>query len=296
MKKPLHILTVDFEDWFHILDHGETRYPEQWNQFESRLEQNVEQLLSLFDKHNVRATWFCLGWSAERFPSLVRRVAANHQIACHTYSHQLLYQQSPSEFIQDTTRAKKILEDIIGGPVDAFRAAGFSVTQKTPWFFEALHNCGFTVDSSVFAASRNHGGFSEFGQYTPCYVKTDSGTLLELPVSPWKKYGLKVPFSGGGYFRLLPYSFLSTAYNRADYSMTYFHPRDIDAYQPVLPSLPLRRKLMSYYGLKGCFPKLDKLLTDFDFVSVDTAVAQLQLQQLTVVEFSPTVPLNNFVD
>ncbi len=285
MKKPLRILTVDFEDWFHILDHPETRYPEQWSRYESRIEQNVDRLLALFDKHSVRATWFCLGWSAERFPALVQRIAAHHQIACHTYGHQLLFQQSPAAFKEDTLKAKNILEDTIGRPVDTFRAAGFSVTRTTPWFFEALRSCGFTVDSSVFVARRNHGGFPEFGGEGPCRIQTSAGELLELPLSPLHKFGRPFIYSGGGYFRLLPYPWIRSAFQSADYTMTYFHPRDIDAGQPILTTLPIRRKFMSYYGLKGCFRKLDVLLTDFDFLSVAAAAEELQKHQLPVRQF-----------
>jgi polysaccharide deacetylase family protein (PEP-CTERM system associated) len=279
---PLRILTVDFEDWFHILDHSETRYPEQWSKFDSRIERNVHRLLELFDQHNVRATWFCLGWSAIHFPRLVQQIAAHHEIACHTFNHQLLYHQSPDEFIEDALKAKHTLEDITGNNVDTFRAAGFSVTNKTPWFFESVRECDFTVDSSVFTARRNHGGIPQFGKAEPCIIKTSAGELLELPLPTARFGGINFPYSGGGYFRLLPYSWIKHAFGSSVYTMTYFHPRDIDPDQPMIASLPIQRKFMSYYGLRNCYPKLDRLLGDFSFATVNDAVRALQNTHLPV--------------
>lgn len=284
MKHPVRILTIDLEDWFHLLDHPSTRHPGQWEHFESRVERNTERLLALLAQHGQRATFFCLGWVAERFPALVRRVADQHTIACHTYAHQLAYQQTSEDFRQDTLRAKGVLEDITGRPVDVFRSAGFSAGPQTPWFFEELIACGFTADSSVFPMRRGHGGYPGFPFDKPCRIVSASGSLLEFPMSSKRLLGIPVAYSGGGYFRLMPYGLIRKWMSSASYTMTYFHPRDIDSEQPLLDSLPFTRRFKSYYGLKGCYAKLDLLLRDFRFSDLDNVRSSIAGSDLPVVE------------
>lgn len=284
MKEPLRILTFDLEDWYHILDHPQTRDPEQWERFESRVERNTDRLLDLLQRHGQRATFFCLGWVAEKFPALIRRVADHHTIACHTYAHQLAYEQTPMMFRQDALRAKGLLEDITGRPVDLFRAAGFSVGPATPWFFEELIACGFRADSSIFPMRRGHGGYPGFPFDVPCRIASASGSVLEFPMSSKRFSGYSFAYSGGGYFRLMPYGLIRNWMSNADYCMTYFHPRDIDAGQPVLDSLPLSRRFKSYYGLQGCYSKLDRLLHDFRFDDLSTALSKVAGSDLPVVE------------
>jgi len=288
VKDPLRILTIDLEDWFHILDHAPTRFPEQWERFPSRVERNTDRLLQLLQLHGQHATFFCLGWMAERFPALVRKVAGHHEIACHTYAHQLAYHQTPTEFRQDAHRAKSILEDLTGKSVDIFRAAGFSVSMDTPWFFEELIACGFTADSSVFPAVRGHGGFAGFPYAVPCRIRTSSGVLTEFPMSTSDFLGRPFAYSGGGYFRLMPYRWTRRLLSDAEYTLTYFHPRDIDADQPVLETLPWLRRFKSYYGLSGCYSKLDRLLGDFRFSDMGSAGSRLSAMALPEVEI-PTL-------
>jgi polysaccharide deacetylase family protein (PEP-CTERM system associated) len=286
VKQPVRILTFDLEDWFHILDHPATRYPAQWENFESRVERNTDRLLALLAQHGQRATFFCLGWVADRFPELIRRVADQHTIACHTYSHQLAYQQTPDDFRQDALRAKGLLEDITGRPVDIFRAAGFSAVPQIPWFFEELIACGFTADSSVFPMRRGHGGYPGFPFDEPCRVATASGSVLEFPMSSARLFGFPLAYSGGGYFRLMPYRLVNKWMSGATYTMTYFHPRDIDMEQPLLDSLSVSRKFKSYYGLKGCYAKLEQLLRDFRFSEMDTVRSLLSGNNLPIVEIN----------
>lgn len=282
MKTPLRILTIDLEDWYHILDHPETRLPVQWEKFPSRLEANTDRLLELLDRHHLTATWFCLGWVADRFPQVVRRIAARHEIAAHTYHHELAYQQDSSTFLQDAVRVRQCLEDLTGQSVRIFRSAGFSVNASTPWFADTLLEAGYEADSSIFPARRNHGGFPGFPSCTPCMLRTSSGDLLEFPISThsWM-FWQHLPM-GGGYFRLLPTSVLKRWALCDDYSLTYFHPRDIDSDQPVLESLPLHRRFMSYYGLSGAYSKLDRILEDASFSPLGAVISQLDKSSLPV--------------
>ena len=280
----MNILSIDFEDWFHILDHKATALPEQWDNFEPRIDINTDRLLSILDQTNQRATWFCLGWMARKHPALVKRISENHQIACHSDLHELVYQQSPTRFREDTLKAKHTLEDLLGKEVNVYRAPGFSVTNETSWFFESLLECGFSYDSSVFPAKRGHGGFPEFGISVPCRVQTQSGTLKEFPMNTRRFFGKDIVFSGGGYFRALPYSLISESFNKSTYVMTYFHPRDFDALQPRIHSLPLKRKFMSYIGLKSSEKKLRSLLKDHNFVDIPTAINRIDWEKTPLIK------------
>lgn len=268
----MNILSFDIEDWFHLLDTDTTRTEHQWSGFESRIEHNTDRILDLLHTLRCKATFFCLGWAARAHPGLIRRInALGHEIATHTDSHQLAYEQTPSLFRQDLQRSIQALEDCIGEKVRAARIPGFSVTRQTPWVFEALLDCGIEIDSSVFPARRAHGGFPEFGLARPCWISRDNAGIKEFPVNTAAILGVPMVFSGGGYFRLIPYALLRRLMNRAAYVMTYFHPRDFDPHQPIVPGLPLTRRLKSYTGLKASFEKLRRLLREFPFCDIAEA-------------------------
>ena len=201
----MKLLSIDLEDWFHILDHPQTAYPEQWLGFESRIEKNARRILNILDEADVSVTWFVLGWVAEKYPALVREISLKHEIACHSNKHELVYKQSRHGFKADCLEAKARLEDVVSKPVSVYRAAGFSITPECTWAFEVLLECGFTTDSSVFPASRNHGGFPSFPSASPCRIELSNGILKEFPVSVSSLFGKKIVNAGGGYFRLLPY-------------------------------------------------------------------------------------------
>ena len=279
----MNILTIDLEDWFHILDHPATERPDQWSGFESRLEKNVDRLLDLLDEHKQQATWFCLGWIAKQYPQVVKKVAAKHELACHSDLHQLVYNQTPIAFKEDTLNVIRRLEDLSGKKMNAYRASGFSITEKTSWAFEILSECGITLDCSVFPASRNHGGFEKFGTAQPCRIAVNGTFLKEFPLNTVRLFGKEIVFSGGGYFRALPYSFIHSQMKKSDYVMTYFHPRDFDPSQPVLKSLPFKRRLMSYVGLQGALPKFKKLLLDHSFVDLAKADKQMNWEGSPIV-------------
>jgi polysaccharide deacetylase family protein (PEP-CTERM system associated) len=280
----MKILTFDIEEWFHILDVDATRTEDRWRGFETRIHANVDRILRLLASKQQRATFFCLGWVARTHPDIIRRIdEQGHEIASHTSSHQLVYEQTPAAFKQDVADSLQAIEDCVGKKVSMFRAPGFSVGAATPWAFEVLAECGITIDCSVFPARHGHGGFPGFGQARPALVSVRGITLKEFPVNVISVLGKPFVFSGGGYFRLCPYPLLHRLFAKANYCMTYFHPRDFDADQPVLPRLPLHRKFKSYYGLRGAFAKFERLLNDFTFTDLGTAASLVEWDKAPVV-------------
>lgn len=270
----MNILTFDIEDWFNLLDVPTTANIEDWGMFEPRIHQNVERLIESTLRHGHKATFFCLGWVAEKYPEVIRQIdAQGFEIASHSHTHQLAYQQTPKQFRQDIERSIHTLEDTIGKKVKSFRAPGFSITQGMPWAFETLIELGIESDSSVFPALRGHGGFPDFGTAQPAIIECASGTLKEFPISLGSILGRQLVFSGGGYFRLLPYWMIQRLTLESKYLMTYFHPRDFDVEQPVL-DLPLHRRFKSYVGLKGAHAKFDRWLMENRFVDLATADAE----------------------
>lgn len=267
----MNILTFDIEDWFHLLDVPSTAALINWKNFPSRIHGNVERILEITKQYNYKATFFCLGWIAEQYPNIIRRIdELGFEVASHSYSHQLAYQQSPVQFRQDITRSIYTLEDIIGKKVESFRAPGFSVISGMPWFFEILIELGIKYDSSVFPATRGHGGFANFGSAVPAVIECQSGKLKEFPINLAGFFGKQIVFSGGGYFRILPYHNIQKLTRKSDYIMTYFHPRDFDADQPVL-DLPLHRRFMSYIGLKRAYTKFNRWLGENEFMDIAAA-------------------------
>lgn len=270
-----NIMTVDLEEWFHLLELPETADCNKWIDFESRVHEATMRLLDAFAEHQVTATFFCLGWVAEKYPALLKDiVSAGHEIGCHSYHHTLVHKQDYNQFYEETKRAKELLQHVGGVDVVAYRAPGFSITENTTWAFRALIDLGFEVDSSLFIAPRAHGGWNGAAFSEPFNIRHSNKDLLELPLTPAKICGLNIPFSGGGYFRLLPYMVVRHLIEQRPYNMTYFHPRDFDQEQPRLASLGAVRKFKSYVGLSNSMIKLKKLLSEVQFLSV----AQYRLQ------------------
>lgn len=269
----MNILTFDIEDWFNLLDIPATAKVEDWGRFETRIHRNVDRLIESTLRHGHKATFFCLGWVAEKYPEVIRRIdAEGFEIASHSHTHQLAYQQTPAEFREDIERSIHTLEDVIGKKVKSFRAPGFSIVPGMPWAFETLIELGIESDSSVFPASRAHGGFADFGAAQLAIIECAGGTLKEFPISLGSIWGKELVFSGGGYFRLLPYHTIQQLTLKAEYLMAYFHPRDFDTEQPVL-KLPLHRRFKSYVGLKGAHAKFGRWLAENQFMDIATADA-----------------------
>ena len=269
----MKILSFDIEDWFHILDNPETSNLTSWEKMPSRLEAGVDRILSLLSDTNQPATFFCLGWVAEKYPSVIEKIvnSGNH-LATHSHTHQLAYDQTTNQFEEDLWRSIDILQQVSGTKIDTYRAPGFSITSKNLWAFEVLHKLGIENDCSVFPASRAHGGIPEYSAAYPSLINYENVTLKSLPINTSKILGKDIVYSGGGYFRLLPLWYLRRRFTSDNYIMTYFHPRDFDPEQPMVPGLGMARKFKSYVGLSRAYSKLEYLLKVHQFINVDMAV------------------------
>lgn len=261
------IFTVDVEDWFHILDVPSTPPLSQWGSLPSRVEKNFMRLMDIFAEKDARVTCFFLGWVAEKFPHLVREAEARgHEIASHGYAHRLVYEMSREEFLADATKSRKLLEDVSGGAVLGYRSSGFSVTEKTPWFFDALMEAGYRYDSSVFPARREHGGL-EGASLAPYRLNGGSRELIEFPITVTRIFGRPVCFFGGGYLRLFPYFLIRRMTRRVLAEgrpvVFYVHPREIDPEHPRLP-MGWVRGFKSYVNLHTTEEKLRRLMREFE--------------------------------
>ena len=263
---PVSVFSVDVEDWFHILDIPGGPPLAEWDKLPSRVEKNFLRLLDLFSKHNATVTCFFLGWVADRFPHLVREAATRgHEIASHGYAHRLVYQMSRTEFHEDVARARSILEDLAGTQVTGYRAAGFSATEKTPWFFEALSEAGYRYDSSVFPAARGHGGMASSPRL-PHWVGREGAGIFEFPITVTDVLGKPLCFFGGGYLRLCPYWLIRGMSRRVLQTgqpvFFYIHPREIDPSHPHL-AMNAKRRFKSYINLESTEEKINRILSDF---------------------------------
>jgi len=268
----VNILTFDIEEWFHILDNDSTRTEKQWSKYESRIHQNMETIFQILDNTNVKASFFIVGWVAEKYPEVVKEIyQRGYEVGSHTYMHQLVYEQNRHEFYKDVNRSIKILEDISGKKVRMFRAPGFSITEQNKWAFEVLHELGIEIDSSVFPAGRAHGGMPKYGSDGPSILEYNGVQLKEFPINTHAFMRRKIIYSGGGYFRIIPYYLLHKWTKKDSYVMSYIHPRDLDPTQPVIKELSLTRRFKSYVGLKSAKYKLEKWLSDFEFIDIETA-------------------------
>ena len=281
----MNILTFDVEEWFHLLDFDATRTEAEWGSYEVRIHENVDRILDMLEETDRKATFMVIGWVAKRYPEVVRKIAAKYQVGSHTMSHQLVWQQRPEEFRQDVEYSIKLLQDITGQAVECFRAPGFSIRESEAWAFDILADLGIRYDCSVFPAHHAHGGMPTYGKAVPSIIRHGEVEMKEFPVSVKAIGGKPVIFSGGGYFRLLPYPLIRRwSRESGDYLLSYIHPRDLDDGQPMLEGLPLSRKFKSYVGLKGAADKLRRYLRDFEFVDVRTAAGMVDWTKAPVVE------------
>lgn len=264
------IFSVDVEDWFHILQVSGAPPIQDWDALPSVVEANFRRLLEMFEKAGVRVTCFFLGWIAQRYPNLVREaLRAGHEIASHGYAHRLVFEMSEQEFRDDAVRARRILEDLTGCRVEGYRSAGFSVTDRSEWFFDALQEAGYKYDSSVFPVARQHGGIAG-ARRVPHTVPTKSGQLVEFPISVADGLGRAMCFFGGGYLRLFPYRTIRRmtrqVLSEGRPVLFYVHPREIDPGHPRL-RMPILRRFKSYVNLHTTETKIQQLLAEFSFVT-----------------------------
>jgi len=275
-------LTVDVEDYFHVAALAPNIHRDSWTSRESRVVDNTQKLLAIFEQFDVRGTFFVLGWVAERYPQLVRDIAARgHEIACHGFSHRLVYEQTPEEFYVETLRAKKLLEDITGSAVIGYRAASYSIVRESLWALDILVELGFTYDSSIFPVRHDRYGIPN-AERTPHRMSTPGGkSIVEWPLATAKILGFRLPVAGGGYFRLLPY-WLSrwglASINRRELRpfIFYLHPWEIDPEQPRVAASRLSR-FRHYTNLGKCEERLRRLLGAFQFGTARDSLAQLGL-------------------
>ncbi len=269
-KSVLNAFSIDVEDYFQVAALAPAAPPETWPTWEYRVERNTECILGLLAERNIRGTFFILGWCAERSPGLVRRIAAaGHEIACHGYSHQLIYKQGEAAFREEARRAKHFLEDTIGSAVTGYRAASFSITQQSLWALDGLIDLGFEYDSSVFPIHHDRYGIPG-AKREPGPITAPSGrTIVEFPMSAASFGGVRVPVSGGGYFRLLPYAVtragLRQINERTGQPFTfYLHPWEVDPGQPRL-KVKWFSRFRHYNNLHKCEGRLRRLLGEFSF-------------------------------
>lgn len=273
MKKRItNAFTVDVEEYFHASALSDVVARSDWDDLPSSVERCTDRILALLDQTDQQGTFFVLGWIAERFPELVRRIVqGGHEIACHGYSHQLVYRQSENEFRQETQRAKSVLEDLSGQPVTGYRAATFSFSKETPWAYDVLGELGFLYDSSVFPITHDRYGDPMAPRFPYTVQGRNEGAreLVEFPMTTWSVAGLRVPVSGGGYFRLLPEWLISKgleSVNRRDGKpfIFYIHPWELDADQPRF-DVSRSTKFRHYTNLAQCEDRLSRLLEKFRF-------------------------------
>lgn len=268
---PPNVLTVDVEDWFHILELDGGYRREDWDALESRVVANTERLLAIFDEAGAQATFFVVGWIAERNAGLVRRIAdLGHELGSHSYWHEVVGRHSRASFQVDLERSKKLIEDLSGAAVRGYRAPGGSITPATAWAFDAIAAAGYAFDSSTWPTGlSSHGGFPTPFR-GPHRLRTSHGELFEFPASSVQLGGWRVPYAGGGWLRLFPLSFLLRAIAWDNHegrpANVYLHPREIDPDQPRMDLPPLRR-FKYYVGLRSTEAKLRRILRDFRFVS-----------------------------
>lgn len=281
----MKILTFDIEDWFHILDNKETKSSLEWSKFDSRIRLGMDLIYDVLEKTEKSATFFVLGWMAEKYPEIIREISdRGFEIGSHTHSHQLAYEQDRKTFYNDVEKSIKKIEDCTGKKVSSFRAPGFSITKNNKWAFEVLHELGVTKDSSVFPAGRAHGGLPSYRSAIPSIIEYNGIKLKEFPINTHNILGKPFIFSGGGYFRILPYEIVKNWTFKSDYVMTYFHPRDFDKEQPMVPGLSYSRRFKSYVGIKKCKSKLEQWLSDFKFIDLNEADRLIDWSQVPTVK------------
>jgi polysaccharide deacetylase family protein (PEP-CTERM system associated) len=268
-----NLLTIDLEEWF-VVEILQNRYNlDDWDQLPSTLEVNCLRLLQLMRAHGVRATWFVVGWCAERHPQLIRRIAdAGHEIACHSYRHRRVDSLSPEEFREDTERAQRAIFEACGVRPIGYRAPSWSLSEKVSWAFEILADLGFEYDSSVFPIKHDLYGMPT-GPRQLFRMSFERGRFLyELPASTIRRWGQNLPFGGGGYLRHSPYWYTRRQVRRANAAgepvVVYVHPWEIDPDPPQIDGLTQLQRFRVYGSTGTLLQKLNRLLSDFEFMAV----------------------------
>jgi polysaccharide deacetylase family protein (PEP-CTERM system associated) len=267
----VNALTIDVEDYFQVSAFADHIQRSNWDTMPCRIEQNIEHILALLAEHDVKATFFTLGWIAERYPELIRRITAQgHELASHGFAHRRATEQERGEFLADICLAKAVLEDISGHGVHGYRAPSFSIGPQNPWASDCIGEAGYRYSSSIYPIRHDHYGAPD----APRFAHESSPGLVELPVATARLFSANWPAGGGGYFRLLPYAvsrWLIQQINARDGkpAMFFFHPWELDPGQPRVPGVTAKTRFRHYVNLKHTAPKLRRLLADFRWGSID---------------------------
>lgn len=278
-------LTIDVEDYFQVNAFARYVQQDQWDTFPLRVDRNTRRILDLLDSFSIKATFFVLGWVAERLPALVKEIChRGHEVACHGYGHELIFMIGPERFRADIRRSKALLEDQCGIRVNGYRAPSYSITKQSLWALDILVEEGFSYDSSIFPVMHDTYGIPDAERF-PHKITTGSGTLLEFPLTTlplslgWKK--LRLPIAGGGYLRLLPVKIIQqgiAAINERERqpAVLYFHPWEIDPDQPRIRA-GLKSRFRHYLNLDKTEGKISYLFEKVDFLPMNAVFDQLGL-------------------
>ena len=268
----VNAMTVDVEDYFHVSAFDNVVSRAGWDAFDSRVSRNTDRLLGIFDQAGVSGTFFVLGWVAERYPALVRRIAdQGHEVASHGFNHQLLYMLTPQQFREDVRSAKAAIESACGRPVLGYRAPSYSIIESSMWAIDVLIEEGHVYDSSIFPIHHDRYGIPNSPRH-PYMLRRTGGSLLELPGSTVRLGGVNLPIAGGGYFRQLPYAWTKWGIDRVNRLerepvVFYTHPWEVDPEQPRL-RVGSAKRVRHYRGLDRTTGRLRRLLEDFRFDSI----------------------------
>ncbi len=281
----INAFTVDVEDYFQVTAFEKHVARSQWDQYASRVVDNTQRILRLLNRHDVQATFFVLGWVADRYPDLVREIHhAGHEVGSHSFWHRLVYDLSPEEFRDDLRRSRDVLEDLIGASVTAYRAPSFSITKRSLWALDILSEEGFCVDSSIFPIHHDRYGIP--GAKTSVHtLQTKVGQLWEFPPSVARFAGFNLPVSGGGYFRLYPFALTRYCLNRLNRTrqeafMFYVHPWEVDPEQPRLGVGSRMSRFRHHVNLSSTERKLEALLGKFRFGRLCDVIQQAEVSSL----------------
>jgi len=266
-------MTVDVEDYFQVSAFAAHIPRESWETIPCRVERNIDRILALLDEKQAKATFFTLGWIAERYPAMVKHIVSNgHELASHGWAHQRVSDQEPQEFLDDIVRSKALLEDISGQKVLGYRAPSFSIGSKTLWALDLLEEAGYRYSSSIYPIQHDHYGMPDAPRFA--FYPKNNGGLLELPVTTVRLFKRNIPAGGGGYFRLWPYTFSHWLLQRINHlekhsAIFYFHPWEIDYEQPRQQGINAKTKFRHYFNLRHMEGRIKALTRDFSWDRMD---------------------------
>lgn len=266
-------MTIDVEDYFQVSAFAAHIPRESWESIPCRVERNIDRILTLLDERQAKATFFTLGWIAERYPAMVKRIVSNgHELASHGWAHQRVSDQKPQEFLDDIVRSKALLEDISGQKILGYRAPSFSIGSNTLWALDLLEEAGYRYSSSIYPIQHDHYGMPNAPRFA--FYPKNNGGLLELPVTTVRLFKRNIPAGGGGYFRLWPYTFSHWLLQRINHlekhsAIFYFHPWEIDYEQPRQQGINAKTRFRHYFNLRHMEKRVRALTRDFSWDRMD---------------------------